>query len=142
MKLSEAMRRGSMMGPQIAWKLFGPDDSSCAMGAAFKGVGISSKGTVFDLIGIGYQIFPILQVHPAPPVPLHPCPVDWCTAKTDTMWSIIVDLNNNHGWTREQIADWVETIERQHEPEQSAPAQASEQVTERVTEEVLEEVMV
>lgn len=31
------------------------------------------------------------------------------------VWFIIVRLNNDYGWTRERIADWVETIEAQQE---------------------------
>lgn len=28
-----------------------------------------------------------------------------------TLEMIIIDLNDNHGWTREQVADWVETLD-------------------------------
>jgi hypothetical protein len=33
-----------------------------------------------------------------------------CGAYTQ-LYYILVDLNDDHGWTREQIADWLETLD-------------------------------
>ena len=39
------------------------------------------------------------------------CPVPYCPARKTT-GNMIAHLNDGHHWTREHIADWVETIER------------------------------
>ncbi|UUG69428.1 hypothetical protein SEA_SHAM_101 [Streptomyces phage Sham] len=33
------------------------------------------------------------------------------TGRQALLWNVIVDLNDRHGWSREQIADWVETLD-------------------------------
>jgi hypothetical protein len=33
------------------------------------------------------------------------------TGRQAPLWNVIVDLNDRHGWSREQIADWVETLD-------------------------------
>ena len=33
------------------------------------------------------------------------------TGDTHSLWSIIINLNDSHHWTRERIADWVETLD-------------------------------
>ena len=35
-------------------------------------------------------------------------------------WIVGSHLNDKHRWTREQIADWVETVETKHEREHAA----------------------
>lgn len=35
------------------------------------------------------------------------------TMKKMDIYSIIIDLNDNHGWSREQIADWLDTLDDQ-----------------------------
>lgn len=33
------------------------------------------------------------------------------TGDTHSLWSVIINLNDIHHWTRERIADWVETLD-------------------------------
>lgn len=33
------------------------------------------------------------------------------TGKEQGLFSTIIDLNDGHGWTREKIADWIETLD-------------------------------
>ena len=105
MKLSEAIRLGSMMKPQC-FGLMHDDGATCAFGAALDAIG-----------------------------KLHECyseePQEWhdtgafiaeCPQCHDTMRYVdqykantLAHLNDTHRWTREQIADWVSTIEAQTE---------------------------
>lgn len=41
------------------------------------------------------------------------CPATACVreALTDTLLNQIIHLNDTHQWTREQIADWLETLD-------------------------------
>jgi hypothetical protein len=103
MTLSEAIRLGSMLGPQIRGRYYGPNHSSCAIGAA--------------LLAIGKDA----ETSPAPYFPqLHivaVCPSCNLLPKRFpnshfSLWAIIAHLNDAHRWTRQQIADWVETIEQ------------------------------
>lgn len=100
MRLSDAIRLGAMLRPQTREDYFA-DGGSCALGAAFeaaKGYTRSEQMNFVECIE-----FPILGV-PAS------CPV--CNRDTeDEAASVVVHLNDRHFWTREAIADWVETIE-------------------------------
>lgn len=42
-----------------------------------------------------------------------PCPHEGCTegVGSDTLYRLIQHLNDNHQWTRERIADWLDTLE-------------------------------
>jgi hypothetical protein len=48
------------------------------------------------------------------------CPVLGCWG-SGSLGGAIQHLNDDHDWTREQIADWVESIEQRDQPD-SAPA--------------------
>ena len=115
MKLAEAMREGAKRGPQVFQSWFGVVfDSSCAMGAALKGVGACEAFPMeapsklvqifFPWVHEGEVICPgcgVFQAHPGAVIAMH--------------------LNDLHKWSRERIADWVETIE----PETSGSTSAS-----------------
>lgn len=131
MKLSEAIREGAKLRPQLRRPNEGDygfsanrEISSCAMGAAFEAAGLVK---VFDAgndwpdqetakdVNV-FHIWPVLyrQLEDEELVKLG---LRWCCAviRFDPMLSeVITHLNDYHGWTREQIADWVEGIERQH----------------------------
>jgi hypothetical protein len=103
MKLSEAIRLGSMLKPQLTNALFISGGKSCALGAALDAIG--QKVRDFDGFGAVEAAFPICLIrikHPNEP-------------RTYDLDEVIADLNDNHGWTREQIADWVEAIEHAQE---------------------------
>lgn len=96
MTLSEAIRLGSMLHPQGFARFHGysHDQASivtCALGAAEDA---------------GYRIvdMPILRMAAT-------CPAsEWCRV-CHCVYDVIIHLNDEHRWTREAIADWVETIE-------------------------------
>ena len=99
MTLSEAIRLGSMLGPQIRLHFVGPDHSSCALGAAMIAVGYHNRrGTRWEL----KALFPIT----ASIVRCPSCGDSCCLV------DCIIHLNDAHRWTRGQIADWVETLEQ------------------------------
>lgn len=93
MKLSEAIRLGAMLKPQ-------------AFGKLSDGVGTCALGAAEDAVGMSWFAAWPLQ-HPAftagcPACKYVPDVIDQATP---------AHLNDVHRWTREQIADWVESIE-------------------------------
>jgi hypothetical protein len=91
---------GSMVRPQEFGHLM-TFQGSCALGAAFEAVGLLN-----------------VMHRPSDPHPEMPeswelekptrCPA--CNRTTDDeMVFLITHLNDHHRWTREQIADWIET---------------------------------
>ena len=106
MKLSDAVRLGSMMKPQA---FFGNDNAgTCALGAAAEAVGIphhySGKNYNDPDYGKLRMEFPILSIE-------RDCPCGVCTFKGRLLMDIIWFLNDTHRWTRERIADYIETVE-------------------------------
>jgi hypothetical protein len=116
MKLSEAIRIGAKKRPQCFTVLFlHPTDpsnksgviQSCALGAGLEGAGIINpeelqypchpkwKAEVFDGIS-GYKDRAWFR-----------CPI--CFFRDDSL-ELTIHLNDAHEWSREAIADWLETI--------------------------------
>lgn len=118
MKFSEAIRLGAMLKPQ-GFRSIAANERTCAFGAAYEAVGILTAflGTKDydrrrDLV---YGAFPIIPKLP------HKCFVCRAFALPDGV--IVTHLNDQHRWTREQIADWIEKIEQQQaQPEIPQPA--------------------
>jgi hypothetical protein len=99
MKLSDAIRLGAMTGPQCFSGYFGEGSSSCAMGSALIAVGATHGG-----YGAIWDVFPeALLVVPS-------CPS--CGESLNCVADGVYHLNDDHLWTREAIADWVETVEQ------------------------------
>lgn len=102
MKLSEAIRLGAMMGPQIFHGGFGGgDNSSCAIGAAMHA---RECRYVSDFL----PMYPWVESQEAKLV----------LAEGEYSGNVIgmcIFLNDERRWTREQIADWVATIEPSEE---------------------------
>lgn len=95
MKLSEAIRLGAMLRPQVFGDYF-ISGGSCAVGAAAEACGIAESGT---------QRFRVFE-HSHVSVFARSCPV--CGFPPS---NVVVHLNDWHRWTRERIADWVATVE-------------------------------
>lgn len=95
MRLSTAIREGAKTGPQIRYKMFGPQGRSCALGAAAI---VVSDGNLCLLT----SKFPILSRIVTGPI---------CAQMTAPIDLIIVRLNDDCLWSREKIADWVESLE-------------------------------
>lgn len=104
MKLSEAIRLGAMLKPQGFGMLF-DGEGTCANGAALDACGLLAE--------IGTHIlknrFPIVEVQ------AERCFVcEKYMAKlafSTTLGGLVAHLNDDHKWTRERIADWVESQE-------------------------------
>lgn len=103
MQLSEAIRLGAMLHPQgFYWSHLkdtnGTVIATCALGAAYDA---------------GYA-------HPFEVATPARCPR--CHGSASLSW-IVAHLNDTHRWTREAIADWVETVEASTSPAREvAPA--------------------
>ena len=128
MKLSEAILRGCESGPKAKGDLRDRDGGLCAFGAALVAETGSAKWGA--RCGCG---------HIGDDCPEGLCPVDsftdnlgWLRIETkvthpvtglpDTLGYVVIDLNNNHDWSREAIAMWVETVEKAMEAEKPEPA--------------------
>lgn len=102
MRLSEAIKLGAMNGPQ-AFGALHRNGGSCALGAAGDAVGIQWDMNDIDAGVVALHVnFPTLLRRTT-------CPV---SHGHNGVADIMVRLNDLHGWTRERIADWVETVER------------------------------
>lgn len=106
MKLSEAIRLGAMLRPQAFRKAF-DKEGSCAWGAAKEAVG--------ELDGEPAQLWPwIVSSFPTCPQCGHSHAIGFVSV-------VSACLNDNHKWSRERIADWVEAVEQLNEAQKSSP---------------------
>ena len=97
MKLSTAIRIGSALRPQAFGRLF-KNGGSCVIGAAFEGAGLNLEDSLDRISNASF----IKSKCPA-------CEL-WNRVKISTV-AVIMHLNDKHRWTREAIADLVETLE-------------------------------
>lgn len=120
MKFSMAIRLGAMLRPQGFGDLWTAKVSeaqptvieSCALGAAFDALGCGCDDPWRGNPPIAIAVW-LLQ--PAT------CPL--CPNLPGQRQGLIVHLNDNHRWTREQIADWVQEQEQKDEAEVCARRQ-------------------
>lgn len=105
MRLSEAIRIGAKLRPQTtAGEYIEPHGGSCALGAAYEAIA-DGDDVLEDVCDDELEeAFPILRDSE----PSVACPSCANTVHMSPM-GLIVHLNDTHKWTREQIADWVET---------------------------------
>jgi len=87
-KLSDAIRLGATFKPQCTGTFF-DNGRSCALGAALDAMATDDPN---ELV----RRFPHLEQHRNS--------FGW------TLYSIIVELNDQEHWTRERIASWLESI--------------------------------
>ena len=139
LRLSEAIRLGAMINPQgrgslsqtrrkYFFGLIGPKaQETCALGAAFEATGARGvvhvsdgsfrtrpfRGELGVLIPAGVTYVTIDTPWPVANESRE-CPQ--CGLDPQPLWRLIPHLNDIHNWTRERIADFVETIERAAEP--------------------------
>lgn len=107
--LAEAMRKGAALRPQVQNSMFGEASSgrvgSCAIGAALEGK-IGSTNFTDEQTSLDY----VASLFNLPHWDLVPTPDgNFTTDVLDT----IVDLNDRQGWTREAVADWLDTLQVQ-----------------------------
>lgn len=102
--LAEAMRKGAALRPQFwdgnYFASYGYGIASCALGAAYEAATgeINSNISLDDLV----QLFPALEAGPNVRHPVNDT--------TDDLFLIILSLNDGYAWTREAIADWLDTL--------------------------------
>ena len=106
MKLSTAIRIGSMTTKQIKGAVNDGGNGRCAIGAAIDATGNepgctawhSQITTFFPLAGLEVKM------------PPHECSL--CTeCRYVPVFHVLYHLNDTANWTREAIADWVESVE-------------------------------
>lgn len=102
-KLSEAIREGAKLRPQ-AFGAFFKNGGSCAEGAAAEAVGCAynenarwEPATHLNQHNLYRGVYAALVKAP--------CPVAGCVRRPNT-----AHLNDDHRWTREAIADWLEEL--------------------------------
>lgn len=107
MRLSEAIRLGAMLKPQgFGFGSGHPTASAtCALGSAYEASNCGDGWWNLE------KCFPIVNLLPTK-----------CPSCGDAMPSMVPHLNDDHRWSRERIADWVELIETSLEPAQADPA--------------------
>ena len=109
MKLSEAIRLGAMLKPQGHGRI-DRGGSTCALGAALEAVGERMDRGWFPV----YDRWPVACLYVSYPGKCY-------RGQTMLVGSSCWILNDADRWTREQIADWVESIEHEQEAEQAQP---------------------
>jgi hypothetical protein len=99
MKLSEAIRAGAVKCPQTTGTYY-RDGATCALGAAYEGAFGQMPATgylsVYERL---VALFPALRT---------PYDGDGDSESWD-LRDAIMHRNDSLGWTREQIADWLES---------------------------------
>jgi hypothetical protein len=104
MRLSDAIRLGSTLGPQCFGQYtISGDNGSCALGAAILAVDHDEEDVSQLLIH-----FPELLLRVV-------CPdsgtcLNLSFSGRRDFRDVIVHLNDTHRWTREAIADWVDQV--------------------------------
>jgi hypothetical protein len=106
MRLSEAIRLGSMLHPQYFGSLFcmriGKEIlASCALGAAIEATGTNNMKLTF----------PYLAELVVPPIRMEHI---FDLGVKYELANAIAHLNDYARWTREDIADWVERLENEN----------------------------
>lgn len=105
MKLSEAIRLGAMDRPQCV-RVMTDGHAVCAMGSALVALGRLDLGNQEPAYDFLKARFPVLTRVVASPL----------GGDVRNVISQIIVLNDDAGWTREAIANWVETIEDAQAP--------------------------
>lgn len=115
MKLSEAIRMNGMMVPQgFGGHSMGSVMEPCALGGALQSIGKQHANKMDD------NYCEVRQTWPWASRLYVDCPSE-CGRGTNAVMSCIYHLNDRHRWTRQQIADWVASIEPQEEQADGGP---------------------
>ena len=115
--LSQAIRLGCVLSTGQAFGVLSDGKRrTCAWGSAYQAIGvIDSAGEIDEeKCKVIPQMWDVVAAH-SPVV----CPVNGCDKVPAALMSAvnagttITHLNDVHRWSRERIADWVESIERE-----------------------------
>jgi hypothetical protein len=113
MKLSEAIRFGGYGRPQCKWNLISyhkDGNQYCAIGGALSYAGLKDHELAYDAMSV---LFPVVWVTCS-------APMTESTLERTTVYRFITHANDILGWSRDKIADWVETIEMEEEAKAKA----------------------
>lgn len=111
MPLTDAIRLGSMIRPKCSFYFFF-NGQSCAQGAALEATG--TPYTEFEMMSGKCRDHHVTMIAQWPWTQTRriTCPV---CGHEEVVKDVIAHLNNtgigDHDWSREQIADWLETID-------------------------------
>jgi len=142
MLLSQAMRSGARMHPQFRGGYGGyladGTRATCAFAAAVEAAGLPlgpPYGSVRPLRGTAPAAYSVEVPEEEWAVLFFSVPCPECGEVKQVQY-IVPNLNDDHGWTRERIADWVESIEitfslRNH-PQEAARQASIEEPSELV----------
>lgn len=122
MRLSEAIRLGAMLKPQGYGRLLDWNGDTCALGAACEAVGIRISVHQSSPNNATFRRWPILRERVESPM------TDRHRAGRASVSVTIQSLNDSARWTREQIADWVETLESRSTEVTTAPVADSAEI--------------
>jgi hypothetical protein len=111
MKLSAAIRIGSMTTKQIKGNYSDGGNGRCALGAALDAAGIRVDNSVF----IGRRLIEVF------PIVIKPVKSPVGSNIFQELGPNVSTLNDDWGWSRERIADWVEEQENAMEATMEAP---------------------
>lgn len=103
MKLSTAIRIGSMTTKQITINMRDGGNGRCAIGAALDALGYNFCGVHLAEATRHFPVINSIVVRPG---------FDGIEPRKCVMYEAIMTLNDSAGWARELIADWVEGEER------------------------------
>jgi hypothetical protein len=100
---AEAIREGAKIRPQT-FGVMRKDNASCAFGAGYEAMNGSLENVSTDPVEDYYRYLTNAA----------DCPIEGCDegcSDQPQLTDIIIHLNDGHQWTREAIADWLETEE-------------------------------
>lgn len=111
-ELAKAIRLGSMRRPQCFGSYFDERGGSCALGAAYDGMYEMprEKREPGEIVPRNLErLFHCLEdvVKKCPETIRAPAASEVQCRKKLPLGAMIVHLNDDHGWTREQIAEWL-----------------------------------
>jgi hypothetical protein len=117
MKLSDAIREGAKEVKQGFGSYFykqGQTQYACALGAASLGLAAVMKETIDPET---YSFIPEFET----PRRTSRCPVPdclgYCSNHNCQVDDLVIHLNDEHEWTFDQIADWIDCLEPETQPE-------------------------
>lgn len=103
-KLSELIREGAKLHPQCKGVYFQISDGkcfgSCAYGAALEAY---TGAVIYGEYSLNLDMLEMACGVARDTVVLHPI-----LNQQKKMYAVVTALNDEHDWTREQIADWLE----------------------------------
>ena len=108
-KLSDLIRIGARRRPQCFGAYFSSEGGSCAMGAAMEAL----TGSTDVRMGIEAlrRAFPdLLSLDNLFVCPLAPSEINGTLEVCIGLSGLVTHFNNDHRWSRERIADWLEVL--------------------------------